>query len=229
MTAHGLRRTLVAVSFCAALGTASVMGGGWAVITVDDVPEYVRSGQSFTIAYAVRQHGQHLVGGLTGRVEATSGSYRVVARAERGKSDGHYVAALTLPAAGDWSVTIHGGFATLSSLTLLPLKVVGGTAPPAALDAYARGQQLFVAKGCVMCHRVEGKVDTSATSYGPQLIPQKYQSEYLARALAKPEMLAAAPNLAFRMPNLELRAPEIAALVAFINGPAPRDTAAARK
>ena len=31
--------------------------GGWAVTTVEDVPEYAIAGQPFDITYSVRQHG----------------------------------------------------------------------------------------------------------------------------------------------------------------------------
>ena len=225
MTAHHLARVLLALSFCATLAGVRALAGGWAVITLDELPEYVRPGEAFTIAYTVRQHGQHLVPGLTGRIEATAQGDRVVATARPGTYDGHYVATLTLPAAGRWSVTIAGGFGQLSTLTL-PLLALEG-ARPEPMDPVTRGRQLFVAKGCATCHRVEGKTTSAATSYGPLIVPQKYQSEYLVRALANPSIIPAAANSPFRMPDLRLRATEIEALVAFINEP-PRSTAARR-
>ena len=144
MTTHTLGRALVALAFCAVVGASSALAGGWAVITVEDMPEYVRAGEPFTIQYTVRQHGQHLIDGLTGRIEATAGERHVTAMADRGTSKGRYTATLTLPAPGQWSVTIDGGFGTLSTLTLRPLAVTAGTRP-APRDAATRGRQLFLA------------------------------------------------------------------------------------
>jgi mono/diheme cytochrome c family protein len=211
------------------LAATTISAGGWAVITVDDVPEYARAGEPITLAYSVRQHGKHLLGGLHGRVEATAGSRRVIAEAGRGKYDGHYVAALTLPSAGDWSLTIQSGFPGLGTLALLPLRAMEGSARPPALGPSDRGQQVFVAKGCATCHYVDGKALPPATLQGPALVPHKYQSEYLARVLANPALLPPSPSYAFRMPNLGLNAREIEAVVAFINPPPSHANSAARK
>jgi mono/diheme cytochrome c family protein len=229
MTAHSLCRGILASLVCAALGAATVLAGGWAVITVDDLPEYVQAGEPFTIAYTVRQHGQHLIDGLSGRIDAAAGERRVTTTAERGSAKGQYTASLTLPAAGEWSVTIHGGFGSLSTVTLPILAVTRGAARPEPLDAATRGRQLFAAKGCVTCHRVDGKTTAAATSYGPVIVPQKYQSAYLAHALANPSIMPAAPNAAFRMPNLGLRPAEIDALVSFINEPRSVPASAVRR
>ena len=48
---------------------ASLRAGGWSVISVDDLPEFVRAGEPFTLTYAVRQHGVSLLSNLAGRVE----------------------------------------------------------------------------------------------------------------------------------------------------------------
>jgi mono/diheme cytochrome c family protein len=205
---------LVAVASLVAATTISA--GGWAVITVDALPEYIRAGEPFTLAYTVRQHGARLVGGLHGRVEARAGMLQVVADARPGKHEGHYVAMLSVPKPGDWSLTIQSGFGGHGTLALLPLSAVERAARPAPLHPSGRGRQLFLAKGCATCHRIEGKA-LPAGPHGPPLLPHKFQAEYLAGILANPALLPPSANYAFRMPNLGLDPREIGALVAFIN------------
>ena len=192
--------------------------GGWAVVTVRDHPDHAIAGQPLDLAYAVRQHGMRLVPGLRGRVVARAGGLAAAADAAPTSTDGHYVARLTLPRSGDWTITIHSGFGD-SKVGLLPLRAAasGSRALPAPSDA-ERGQRLFVAKGCVTCHfhagsGVAGEAWTAAV--GPELTDRRFPADYLARFLADPSIKP--PTTAARMPDLDLAPREIAALVAFIN------------
>ena len=47
--------------------------GGWAVVTVDDLPDYVVAGQPVRLSFVVRQHGMTPLDGLRPSVEARSG------------------------------------------------------------------------------------------------------------------------------------------------------------
>ena len=47
-----------------ALLTGFIAMGGWAVVTVKDLPEYFVAGQQYTIEFQVRQHGRTLLSGL---------------------------------------------------------------------------------------------------------------------------------------------------------------------
>src|SRR5262249_25794057 len=47
--------------------------GGWAVITVDDLPESAEVGKPLTLSFVVRQHGVTLLDDLRPSVEAKSG------------------------------------------------------------------------------------------------------------------------------------------------------------
>ena len=207
---------------------AAISAGGWAVITVDDVPEYIRANQPVTIRYTVLQHGARPVNGLNGRIEARAGGREVLAHAHAGTEEGHYTATVTLPDPGEWSLTIHSGFAGHSALALLPLRVVDGTARPSPMSAEERGRQLFVAKGCVTCHSVSGTDLPGTIRQGPPLLPHKYESGFLARILANPASIPRAAGYPFRMPNLSLDSTEIDALVAFIN-PRPSATNTSRR
>jgi hypothetical protein len=212
---HRRRHGLLLAVLSLVVGTM-VSAGGWAVVTVDTLPEYVHVGEPFALAYAVRQHGVRLVSGLHGHVEARAGTVQIVADA-RPATEGHYVATLTIPTSGEWSLTIRSGFGGHGTITLLPLSVVERTAPAAAIRPSDKGRRLFVAKGCATCHRVEGQALPASGMYGPPLVPHKFQSEYLARILANPALLPPAANYPFRMPNLGLDPRETEALVAFIN------------
>jgi mono/diheme cytochrome c family protein len=186
-----------------------VMGhaGGWAVITVDDLPDAAEAGKPITLSYMVRQHGMTPLGDLRGHIEATSGRLSATGTVRESAPTGRYTASLTLPSAGEWSITIRSGFGK-SDVTLLPLTVVDPgaslTRPVADAD---RGRRLFVAKGCVTCHVQIG--------VGPNLDGKRFDATYLASFLAKPT--APQPGKP-AMPNLGLAPREIASLVTYLNG-----------
>ena len=62
-------RLLPAVLVLPALGAWL---GGWAVTTVDHLPDYIEAGKPFTISYVVRQHGEEPLQSLRGELEATT-------------------------------------------------------------------------------------------------------------------------------------------------------------
>ena len=181
--------------------------GGWAVITVDDLPDYVEAAKPVTLSFTVRQHGVTLLDQLTPSIRATSGKLTANG-AVRPAGAGRYTASLILPSAGDWSVTIQSGFGK-SDVTLLPLPVVdhGGSLTRAVTDT-DRGERLFVAKGCVTCHVQIG--------VGPKLDGKKFDVGYISGFLAKPPTTPREPGKA-TMPNLGLQPREIASLVSYLN------------
>jgi cytochrome c551/c552 len=192
--------------------------GGWAAITVQDLPDYVVAGQPVTLSFIVRQHGVSKLSGLKPSVEARAtgagGGTTAEAPAAPGWEAGQYVATLTLPRAGAWRITIHSGFGN-SQVTLLPLQAIAaGAAPPAPLADSERGRRLFVAKGCLTCH-VHADVEGSGlVAVGPDLTGRRLPADYLRQFLANPAI--AARSGAPQMPNLDLEPQEIAALSAFI-------------
>ena len=190
--------------------------GGWATVTVEEVPDYIEAGKSLPLAFMVRQHGVTPLKGVHPMIEARSGGNAARAAAEPGKEAGQYVAALTLREAGDWTITINSGFGN-SKLTLLPIRVIPvGSPAPAALAADERGRRLFVSKGCVGCHmRNDVDVGEGAT-IGPVLTGKRYEAAWLRKFLADPAANATHTGT-FRMPNLELKQADIGFLVAFVN------------
>jgi len=182
--------------------------GGWAVITVDDLPDYAEAGKPLTLSFMVRQHGMTPLDQLRSSVEATSGRLKATGTVRPAGERGKYAAFLTLPNPGDWSITIRSGFGN-SDVTLLPLPVVkhGASLTPPVTDI-ERGSRLFVAKGCVTCHAQIG--------VGPKLDGKRFDVAYISGFLANPPSTPSQPGKA-TMPNLGLRQREIASLVAYLN------------
>src|ERR1041385_156628 len=157
--------------------------GGWAAITVQDLPAYAVARQPLSLTFMVRQHGATPLPRLEPRVEAEVGGVTPAAVAQPDGETGRYTARLVLSRAGDWTITIHSGFMN-SRVTLLPLTVIepGATPPPAPVAA-ARGQALFVAKGCVTCHLHRDVTGSGVVSVGPELTGRTWPAEYLTRFL----------------------------------------------
>jgi mono/diheme cytochrome c family protein len=200
-----------------AFGGMAFSFGGWAVITVDDLPQAFTVGQPTTIGFSVRQHGIKLTDGLKPMlvaVDEKGGSTEVTASATD-TGEGHYVAKLTVPRPGHWSVTINSNFFN-SRVKLYPIPAIAAGQRAKEVDAPDLGQRLFVAKGCVGCHVHGAVTGYVAMNVGPNLTPKRYQAEYLAKYLVDPS-IARTPGQQNQMPNLGLKPAEISALVAFIN------------
>lgn len=222
------RRSLLSMLlFTVALPAFAFAAGGWAITTVEHLPEYLVVGAPTEIAFTVRQHGMTPASGLNPAVQAKSGTTVILVKAAPGEGAGEYVAELSVPHAGDWTVTIMSGMTKpllpllppppmLSRAELLPIRAVNAGVPvPKSASAIDRGKALFVAKGCVGCH-VHGMIDRSSYGLAPDLTGRAYQPDYLAKLLTNPPPQR--PGTYVRMPNLGLRPEEISALVAFVNG-----------
>ena len=70
------------------LPTLRAHAGGWAVITVQDLPDYVEAGKRVDLSYMVRQHGQTPLDQLRGNIEATSGRLSATGTVLRARSQG---------------------------------------------------------------------------------------------------------------------------------------------
>ena len=221
------RRTNITALAFIALPVAVTAFGGWAVITVDSLPEYAVAGTPTTLTFTVRQHGMTPLLDLQPSVLARNGA--TVVEAKTGTTpNGHYSATMTLPRDGAWTIEIRSGFMnSTKSTSLMPTRVVaaGAASPPSMPDAL-RGKHLFVAKGCVTCHVHPETPEWESISAGPNLTGRRYVPEILAAFLDDPDKspLSANPRSGIggptyvRMPKLGLDAREIAALVAFVNG-----------
>ena len=206
-----------------ALLTGFVAMGGWAVVTVKDLPEYFVAGQQYTIEFQVRQHGRTLLSGLRPQLVIESAATRdVVIPAVARSAEGTYAVTFTAPTAGQVQFTIRSGFGN-SELRLYPQTVVavGGSRP--AMAARDRGQMLFVAKGCNTCHSNIDLVDRpdnqAALTVGPELGGRHLAREYVMQKVKNPASQI--------MPDLGLSDSEASAIAAFLSGE-PAATAGGR-
>jgi mono/diheme cytochrome c family protein len=219
------RRTLMlALPALVAVTAGAYAYGGWAVVTIDDVPTQLTVGKPTTYTFVIRQHGVTLMNDVKPTLEAKSGPMvggtTVNVAATRTNADGQYTASLTVPKPGEWRVTVNSGWGN-SHIKLYPIQAVEAGKTVAALPAAERGRHLFAAKGCTTCHvnkEVEGGLQMDV---GPDLTGKTYDPAYLALWLANPAIRPPTDPKRGPMPNLGLSKTEIASLTAFItNGKA---------
>jgi mono/diheme cytochrome c family protein len=88
--------------------TIPAFAGGWAVITLDELPADVVAEEPLTVGFTVLQHGRTPMNGLTPTVTANlDNDTKFVVDAEPGSKPGHYTATLTFPEEGEWSWSIQ--------------------------------------------------------------------------------------------------------------------------
>lgn len=210
----------VTAAIAATLG--AVRFGGWAVVSVENPPEYLVAGRATELRFVVKQHAVELLKDVSPTVIARSGMSRVTTKAVRAGNG--YRAQLAVPRAGEWRVEILSGFGASKGF-LLPLRAFEATDRlPAPLADADRGRLLFAARGCVTCHvHRDVDLDGQLKDFGPELTTRRFAASYLAQFLADPS-IKPAENGKAQMPNPGLRTADIAPLIAFIN--AERKTAA---
>ena len=82
--------------------------GGWAIITLDELPTNVVAGEPLTVGFTVLQHGKTPMPGLYPTITVTlPKSEHFVVNAEPKGKPGHYTATLTIPKEGDWEWSIQ--------------------------------------------------------------------------------------------------------------------------
>jgi mono/diheme cytochrome c family protein len=191
------------------LAAGMVGMGGWAVVSIQELPEHFVAGRPYTIEFKVRQHGRNLLNDLEPVLIVRSGSneQRIAARAQ---SAGTYAATFTAPANGPLYLTIKSGFGA-SNLQLYPAPVISAGAKAPSISAIDRGRTLFVAKGCNACHTNSDLVDrpdNQQIKVGPELGGRRLARDYVMQKMAKPKSEI--------MPDLGLSDAEISAIATFL-------------
>ena len=122
-------RCLIGLAFAcvglALVGVSSAFAGGWAVTTLDPLPNELRAGQTYAIGYTIRQHGQTPFASAQTAIEIRSSRSQAPQRfrAVPDGPPGHYVAQVTFPTAGEWQWDVdQTPFApqALGTITILP-------------------------------------------------------------------------------------------------------------
>ena len=196
----------------AALSAGLVAMGGWAVVTVKDLPENFVAGRQYTIEFQVRQHGHNFLSDLEPQLLLSTtprGQEQRIPAKSLGK--GSYAVTFTAPAAGQVYLTIKSGFGA-SDLRLYPATVVAAGAGAAPLAPADRGRALFVAKGCNVCHAnsdLTDRPDNQQIAVGPPLGGRHLPRDFVILKLKNPGQ---------NMPDLGLSDAEAAAIAAFLGG-----------
>jgi hypothetical protein len=218
-----MKRTLGVLAAVAVLGAAAPSTfGGWAVITVEELPNHLVVGEPYHLAFTVRQHGRDPMNRLDPTVALTyaGGEQPEPIQAERGARDGLYVAEITPELTGPVRVAIDANWME-TRIELLPIVAVRPGTTIATHEPGMLGRQLFVSKGCVTCHAKVDDPEVHDRHYyaaGPALTGRTWPAEWLATKLRNPASARVASPSGMDMPNLDLRGPEIAALVRYLNG-----------
>ena len=122
--------------------------GGWAVITLDELPTNVVAGEPLTIGFTVLQHGKTPMDGLYPIVTATLlKDAQFVVTAESEGKPGHYTATLTFPKEGNWEWSIQAFSMDQPMPTLSVAAPVAGTvSQPAAKTEPASISPLWIVR-----------------------------------------------------------------------------------
>lgn len=98
---------LLMIGLVASVG--SVRAGGWATVTLSELPTEVVAERPFTVEFSVRGHGQTLLANLDATVTAvhSASGTKVAAQAKDATEEGFYTATLALPQAGEWQWEIE--------------------------------------------------------------------------------------------------------------------------
>jgi hypothetical protein len=124
---------------------APAAAGGWAVTTLDAVPDRFEAGRDYDIGYTIRQHGVTPVDLASTGIRITSADSGKQLRFD-GRKDGavgHYVARVSFPAAGGWTWEALQDWFAPHQLGKVEVVLAGSTVAaeprPAAVAARAAG------------------------------------------------------------------------------------------
>jgi hypothetical protein len=151
-----MRPILLAIVLLALTATAA-LAGGWAVTSLDPLPDELRADALYQVGYTIRQHGQTPYPNAATSLEMTAPDGRTLRfDARAGAQPGHYVAEVRFPAAGSYSWRVNQdwfGVQDLGTVTVLPAAPAGSpstaavAAPAAAPDAALLRLALALAAG----------------------------------------------------------------------------------
>lgn len=144
-----MKRTIFVIGLTLLLAmafTIPALAGGWAVITLDELPGQVEANQPLEIGFMVRQHGVTPLGGESPVIRAhlAGSTESVIVEAHEEGEVGHYVATLTLPQTGEWEWSIQAftGTQPMPALTVVDPALVASEAvkpAPNSLSLFAAG------------------------------------------------------------------------------------------
>lgn len=133
-----ISRSLAIVLLLSLLLVVPVYAGGWAVITLDELPSNVVAGEPLTIGFTVLQHGRTPMTGLDPTVTANlDKDAQFVVNAEPEGEPGHYTVTLNFPKEGEWGWSIQAFTMdlTMPMLSVAPALGAAADAPIAQAES----------------------------------------------------------------------------------------------
>jgi hypothetical protein len=147
-------RVIVALgALVVALAVApAASAGGFATVGFEPLPDGMSAGGTWNPTIFVKQHGITPLPGLHPTVEISDGSGAVETfAASETRETGVYEASVVFPSPGDWTVTIHSGFAdSYTTYGPVAIGVPGGGGSPGELPVAGLGLVLLALAGCVV-------------------------------------------------------------------------------
>lgn len=220
-------RRVLGIAAIAATSIAAVPTtvGGWAVISVEDVPTHLEVGKTTQLTFDVLQHGRTPLSGLSPTVTIRKETARFYQRGDRLRAQatstpGQYTVAFAPEDTGAVEITIDANW-QIARIELLPMRVVAAGVTPETMPRYEWGRALFVAKGCVDCHMKRddpAMPDRNQVQVGPELTGRRFADDWLVLKLTDPSVNRVRYNRGAEMPDLHLTRVEIDALVSYVNG-----------
>jgi hypothetical protein len=134
--------------------------GGWAVITLDELPTNVVAGEPINIGFTVLQHGRTPMLDLSPTITAkSSNADSMVVNAEAEGDPGHYAATLTFSKAGNWSWSINA-FTMDQPMPALTVSapVAAAVSQPEVATKNASPSPLFIVRGLALVIGLVGLV-----------------------------------------------------------------------
>ena len=129
--------SLFLAGFLSVVLAGPAFAGGWAVVTLDTVPQGPAAGQQLSLGFMVRQHGVTPVDAapaiLIARNTATGETVRATARKEG--PVGHFVVDVTFPSAGEWKWEIKPDWFPATDLGTLTVFAAGAAKSQSAVQA----------------------------------------------------------------------------------------------
>jgi hypothetical protein len=120
----------------------AVLAGGWAVITLDEMPGEIRPGEPWTVGFTVLQHGESPIhrfddgSPIQPKLTATNTATgeRVEATGTPTDEVGHFTVEVTFPSEGSWEWTIEP-WPLIGQTIFEPLQVVAAPVAPVMSEA----------------------------------------------------------------------------------------------
>jgi cytochrome c2 len=141
--AYRFPRAIVIALFLTLILTLPALAGGWAVITLDELPQQVDPNEPFSIGFMVRQHGIRPMEDLDPTITLWNRETgeRFVAHAKPDGETGHYSAVFSFPSTGTWEWSIQA----FSMDQPMPPLIVSAASQPSATITQDRSAPALLA------------------------------------------------------------------------------------